>query len=825
MNDRSERWAGWIARWYRWILIISLIISVGAAWSLTRLRLDIDVLSMLPAGSPGFDNFKTLIADFGQLDELVVLIDGDRPEQAQEFADLFTARVAALGSVSSVQGKLDPTRLFDELFGRHSLNYLSTEQIRQLNEQLSTDHIEETMRGNRAALQAPLDLQAGQWIRRDPLGIARLAAQGLSDTFGERKLGPTNGYLSSTDGRAVLVLIRPTGSPFDAPFTTEFIAAVRAAEDATHRATNDWSAVRVRYTGSYAFAHEDAATIQADITRYTVLALLGVLAIFYAGYRNLRIIPFVTYPTLLGTLITFVLSLAIYDQLNAVSMTFAAILYGVSIDSGIQYYTRLVQELRSKDLPRAVAATVRGLGAANIIASTTTAAGFAVIGMSRIVGISQLGYLTALGMLIDIAEFFLIYPALSFIMSPRALADRQIETPRLGAITAASVRLAWPITLATAAITVVLALVASGTDFDVDLTSLRPGGTQAAAVQEEIATRFIGKADSGAILVRGGSVDAALEASEKLNTILEKYRRDGLLSEVHSITPLLPSAHTQRERLAAATALPRERIVADLRAASEHQGFRREAFEGFAEQFLHPDTSIVSYDDPALGALAGLVQHHVRVHDSTVRIATYIEPVAGTRLSAIAERLGHDAAGIDMIVAGRGMMEEDLSHLLKRELTLFCLAAFLLNLVLIVWRFPSLRDAAALLYPELLVILAFLAILHLSGLRLDPVSVIVVPIILGIGVNNCVYIAERARRGMVLGEAVRLGGRALVLCSLTATAGFGFLGMSDYPALSRMGLLAAASLLLCLITSLTVLPALWSVGRADASSPGAGRRG
>ena len=59
--------------------------------------------------------------------------------------------------------------------------------------------------------------------------------------------------------------------------------------------------------------------------------------------------------------------------------------------------------------------------------------------------------------------------------------------------------------------------------------------------------------------------------------------------------------------------------------------------------------------------------------------------------------------------------------------------------------------------------------------------------------------------------AVRHGGRALVISALTTMAGFGFLGLSHYPALARMGLFTAVSLFLCLAASVSVLPALLCV--------------
>ena len=113
--------------------------------------------------------------------------------------------------------------------------------------------------------------------------------------------------------------------------------------------------------------------------------------------------------------------------------------------------------------------------------------------------------------------------------------------------------------------------------------------------------------------------------------------------------------------------------------------------------------------------------------------------------------------------------------------------------------------------PEALVISCCLALMRVSGTGVDPVNLIVVPLILGIGVDNCVYVANRYRQGASAAEALTLGGRAVSVAALTTIAGFGFLGLSHYPALAGMGELTAVSLFLCLVASLTVLPALLRV--------------
>lgn len=808
--QRAAAWVAFIERRHRALLLGSLLVMLASALSLLALRFDLDILSMLPTGAPAFDDFKTFVADFGELDELVVLIDGPEAADTRVFADAFAARVRGLDSVTAVQAKIDLDEIQRGLLGAFVYNYVPVADYDALQAQLTPAGIDAQVRADRAILQAPFDLSAAQWVRRDPLGFTRLAGRALEAGFDRGSLAVYDGYVSSSDGRAVLITVRPTRSPFDTQFTSRFMEQIHAAEAAARQDSPN-AALRVGYTGSYAFALEDAATIKWDVARYTVLALGGVLAVFFVGYRNLRILPFVTYPLLLSTLLTFAASLLCYAQLNAVSISFAAILYGLSIDSGIYYYTRLAQELRQHELRIAVQRTLTSLGGANFVASTTTAAAFFVIGFSRLSGISQLGFLTAIGMLISIAEFFVLYPALSFWVPRISLVEARLETPRLGRLAAACAARAHGVLFGVAVAAVGLVWLARGVQFDVDLTHLRPAQSSASRVQDELAARFGANASAGAVLVRDAELERALQTSEAAGAQLAAYRAEGVVQSARSVTALLPSARMQRERLARFNGLPRAEMLDTLRAALVLHGFVPAQFATFSEHFAAPHEAIVQLGDAALAPFAPVIARHVRQRDGQFTVATYIEPAPGVSVGAVATRLHRDLPGAALIVAGRALLQEELGRVLRRELMGFCLASFVLNFLLVLLNFPRLRTAVAVLIPEALVIVCWLALVRVTGAGIDPVNLIVVSLILGIGVDNCVYVADRYQRGEAIGDAVRQGGKALTISALTIMTGFGFLGLSHYPALAGMGISATVSLFLCLVASVTVLPALLAV--------------
>src|SRR5262245_1826114 len=413
MRPSYAAWVAWIGRHHRAVIGASALLALFCALSLTRLRLDIDVLSMLPQGTPAFDDFKAFVGEFGQLDELFVLVDGAPPATLHRVADALATRLAALDTVAEVHSRIDPQRMLDGILGTYLFNYIPADAYPQVAERLTTDAIDAQVEADRAILSAPFDLSAKRAVTDDPLGFRAIAGRHLADAYAGVAPALDAGYFTARDGDALLLFVRPKGSAFDIPFATRLLEQVRGAVADSERELGG-DGVRVRYTGSYVFSVEDATTFKADITRYTVLALLGVLAIFYLGYGNLRLLPFVTYPLVVTTLVTFGLSLLVYAQLNAVSLSFAAILYGLSIDSAIYFYSRLIDERRSSggDLTGAVTATLAGLGRANVAATATTAAGFAVIGLSVLGAVRQLGVLTAIGMGVTALEFFTLYPAL-----------------------------------------------------------------------------------------------------------------------------------------------------------------------------------------------------------------------------------------------------------------------------------------------------------------------------------------------------------------------------------------------------------------------------
>lgn len=813
----TERYVAWIVRHAGAILLASVALCALSALSLLRLRLDVDLLSMLPQGRPRFADYQRYVARFGAQDVAVAVVRAPDATQAIRFASAFEEQLARLPEVRGVRSRVDLNAFAAALHAGALPRLLPLEAHDEVARRLTPAAIDDAVRNLRVALAAPGSVGTAGYLAADPLGLDRLLAEHLARSRPDRALAPGSEYLLSPDGRRLLLLIRPAGTGYDLEASQRFADALAGAEARAHEASGVGDDVRVGYTGAFAFALEDASLLRTDITIYSVLALAGVLAVFLAGYRSLEILPLVTWQIVLGTLVTFALGLLVEGQLNAVSLAFAVIFYGLGIDAAIHFYTRFLEEWEGRgpiDAP--LARTVRGLLPATIVAATTSAVGFVVIAFSSFTGVAQLGALTGLGMVLNIPATFLLLPAqiewthrhTRLLRAGRMLAG----TDRLAAVAAAAVRHRRAVLVAVAVLALAACVPARDASLDTDLFHLRPSHSTAADVQVELEREFGFVDPPGAVLIEASRSDDAalderlLETVERVTSSLERARDAGAVETLLSPAALLPSLATQRRRLESWQKLPRDAAATRLAQRLGESGFRPEAFSD-ALQALR---SVPAPLDPTLAPLPGLellFERQLRRDEQGLAVLIPVRPPDVAALEELAVRLPADTAeGVRVTVTGRPLMEEELHRTMRGEMAWFLVAVAVGNAVLIWLRVRDAGVTLAIVGVPSCVVLFLLAILGATGSAIDAVNLIVFPLTIGLGVDNCIYLAERCRELRSLRGAVSSTGRPLTITAATTAVGFGVLALSRYPALRGLGWLAAASIVLCLAATLLLLP-------------------
>ena len=188
----------------------------------------------------------------------------------------------------------------------------------------------------------------------------------------------------------------------------------------------------------------------------------------------------------------------------------------------------------------------------------------------------------------------------------------------------------------------------------------------------------------------------------------------------------------------------------------------------------------------------------------------------GELLAAIRERLADLGSGWRPRLTGLVPLLVDMQErLLESQIRSFGLA-FLLIGPIIALLLRSVRYAALSLAPNLTPIVLALGVMSLFDIALDPATVMIAGIALGIAVDDTIHLLEfylgRRRGGGAAGEALdeslQTVGRAMIRTSVITTLGFLVLCFSEFLPLLYFGLFTGLAMLAAMMAALVVLPAL-----------------
>src|SRR5205823_8311434 len=160
-------------------------------------------------------------------------------------------------------------------------------------------------------------------------------------------------------------------------------------------------------------------TLQEGAFVNTTATILVVLTILWLALRSPRLILAVFASLLAGLSITAAIGLALVGALNLISVYFAVLFVGLGVDFGIQFSVRYRAERHhSDDLHEALLQTGRRAGAPLTLAALATAAGFLSFLPTVYKGVSELGLIAGIGMLIAFATSITLLPALLSVLKP-----------------------------------------------------------------------------------------------------------------------------------------------------------------------------------------------------------------------------------------------------------------------------------------------------------------------------------------------------------------------------------------------------------------------
>ncbi|HEX6179223.1 MAG TPA: MMPL family transporter [Thermoanaerobaculia bacterium] len=814
------------------VLMVALFIVLASGLAATRIRLDPDVLNLIPRTNLEVNEFRDLLRETGTLDFHVVVVEfpkGSSPDTYFPLIDRIGEELEKSERIDNATWKLpDAFDVIDRVLP-YSMLVLTPAQLDAVAAKLTDESIRTAVERNRTLLQTPQSTVAKQLVQIDPFNLLPIFLDKMQSAGAGLKIDFSTGYYVSADHGAAIIIARPHRAAQDLPFSRRVLEETRRitarALQEFRSANPDVPAATVGYTGGYAIAATDEKIIQRDMTINSITSMVGVLLLYLYAYRRPSAMLYAGAPMTAAIIITFGLGALTYGTLSAASTGFAALLAGLGLDFMTVMYERYVDERnRGAEVETAVRTLMRYTLPGVIVGALTTAATFYAFLATEFRGMTELGFLTGSGILIFLLCVMFVFPAVLVLVERKRGAKRKLRVHALGSGRVVRFSLARPALVITVwtIIVIVTAIAARGVRFNDSLQGLRATGNDAVRMQDEVTHRFGQSFDAMMYGVRGATPADAIAKTEAAIPDFERMTKNGTIGSFQSVTTFLPSETQQREVIAKLTAgengaFSFPRIEATFRQALIDNGFRETAYDNVLplyQQAFGQREPLTVEKLQSIG-LGDTVQRFVKKTANGYMSIVYVYPATGKWPRFLPEEMQQFRRDHrEGVLTGVNLISETLRTITRKDATRASILGLVLTFALVWVGFRSFLRACFVFVPFAAGLTCMLGFMATFDIEFNFMNVFVGLMLVGTATDYAVYMLERYDEDPEQFHVNALEtGRAVTLAAMMSIIGFASFAMSHYPGVRSIGLASSVGIALSCLASITLLPALLATGR------------
>lgn len=814
-----DRITGLFSRWY-WLILLLAVVSGYYSFQLARnLNLDTDLVALMPDGVPSVDNLEKVIQKTGGYSNAMIIVDSPDPEAALRFLDDLREKVLSLDYISSAEYTEDTS-----FFHRNQLLYVEEEDLEEIHRRLSERIEYEKKHINFAVEETSVSIN----IRGSDEQPPSLDFSDIEEKYkGGAEQDPTSEQkvFRNKDGDITIMVVLPAGSTTSISYArkvTEELEALIREVDPTAYHPEMTAAVGGRVANRVA----EFDVVISDLKSSAFWSVGGILLIIVLFYRRVLAVVYIGLPLAAAFLWTFALTEMVLGALNLITIFLVLILFGLGIDFGIHNLQRY-DEVRSKggDMRRALATVIFKTGHASLLAAVTTAAGFYALMLTEFRAFSEFGFIAGTGVILSLVSMYVVFPSL-LVLAERVRIYRlpmKLGSRKTGR--SAKLSVTRPVLIAGLVVTVFSTMTAFSIEFDEDFGKLDTSIPQMSALKDKIREVFPLRSDKAVVYVESlEDVSAVVDEVERIRRT--RSPEDATIEKVKSIYDVVPESDEQRRRLAVIDKI-HARMVEAIQLLEDFGG-KEGSKDAQRKKELEELLKYVGIQELKPAELPTAIQRvYTGVEDSQGYLV-YIYNAKSTSELDQAEAFVNDIReirtnGKTYYPATEAMVFVDMLNLMrsdaKRAVAVVLGAVFAVLLL----AYRRIRSALIVMVPILVGMSWMLGIMAFFGIRLNVINMVVLPTVLGIGVDNGIHIFQRFREeGFAnVREVVMTTGGAAFLTTATTLLGFAGTMAAHNGGLQSLGQAAAIGLGACLVSSLTVFPALlaWSgrrlAGRGD----------
>jgi hopanoid biosynthesis associated RND transporter like protein HpnN len=666
------------------------------------------------------------------------------------------------------------------------------------------------------------------------------------------------GYFFTDNDKFLLFLVTPKGDGYAS--RSQDLAILRKMVD---QVKARYPGLEAGVTGPDALEADEMASSMKDITLATWLSLAGQLGLLILFLRSLRRTLVEGLVLVLGLCWTFGLVTLVVGHLNLLSLIFAPLMLGLTVDYGIHWFCRLEEEERTAGHRSAevLSRTWRRSTPGIVYAGVAAVVSFLPLAFVGFKGLAELGLILAMGILVMLVATLLLVPALVAITEkyspsqvtedcpPQPTPFLQLHWRRPGVMVGVGLL-----------VTALGGLCLHYVPFDLNPLHLQNPSAESVVWEYKLIQDSKYSTSYGAL---------ATASVEELTARSEALKRLPTVSHVESVLSFLPQ-QVEAKRLILAQMLPvlnainfprapvgpaEPQTLADILGRINFKvaeaARKLDKDQAATRKQVEETHRLINQIIPRLGAgdpnAAGRLDEYGRFFFSDLRrtwdlfrgyvdsgltaapptLADLPQPVRqrfispeGTYLIRVfpsedtwnfgpLKKFVHSLWSVDPNTVGDPVLLYNFTLGFRNSILWAAGMALLAIFVMLVLLFRSLKMALLALIPLVVGTGLTIILMWLLNLPFNQANVLFVPLILGEGIEFGIIILARWRqeesaRAITLPASTAKG---VALAALTTTLGFGSLMVSGHQGTFSLGLLATVGSLSVLLTSLSILPA------------------
>jgi len=808
---RQEALILWGYRHFFGILAATIAGFAAALYYAQGLKIDTDFWRM-QEGDPSFEDMLEARNQFGDSSPLIAVIRSDNRSRQTllDFRRELHARLAAQDDLKLMPGVAGSGENTEQMARQLRAALLNQDPpaVQTFLQRLEVGQLERQVRKARRRLVTLSDAALREAVANDLLDIYSLIQPFVNGRSSEKLRQAVTG---SEEGGPVISVIQPSGSAENSQYCIELLSRLERAVRATSAKIDPDETIAVDWVGPHVLTGQSSVILQREMMLISVGAGLALFVVLLLTLRRFAMAWMVIVPLWVAMALIFLVARLFFNPIYFITIGFVAIVLGLGLDFSLHLtaalHTQLHQASSREDaLIRTLSECTKPL----FIGVTSTCMVFLALLFSGKSALIEFATLTSIGLGIIFAVTLALFPALAryWAPAPSATAERRSVLILPTALLRCFVRHQ----RTTFVLGVVLLLaslpIAARFRFDLDLMSLFPRNmpelNTIAAFERDLDASIT---SSFQIFIDAPNLETAMVIQRQVDRLLQERIENGSVAWFES-----PSNFRGYPGVALPARIPDvTHLEPNFKSLIYKYHIKSNPSHDIYLDVLRKTASLLRdpSDEPA--------STHIARYDRGTRLRTSVWPssrtggntpfstVTSAEIEAQLDSI-ELPRNTDVQLLGTAELLESLQSTIKAQFGEISWIALALVAVFVLICFREWAPTLMTFIPLAGAIPLMFAVIVLSHVPLTPMTIALIAIVIGIGIDDSVHLLTRVRRGSSVNHVVRQIGPVITLTTLSTAIGFGCLMLSSHPVVYSLGQAILVGVLACWLFTFCLLP-------------------